>query len=318
MYKLLPTILVVSISMQILAFVSIPAYVFTMRAVNRSRRAQGLEDHEFLALPSRWGPVTTMAVAIGWWLGVDWCEELELWRRAHVLLVIAYLPLLFKVLLTQSVSGISAKKLGIDLLALTLRSVATSWTGILLPRESGNDFIRAIDAATAGIVLLLLVSCLLFRKTYKAEQDSLGIAVPVLACVGLALALHPNIGRVGFVADTVWAASLYLEAIAMMPQIYMIGQNGGKADEVVGYHMILMFVTRMLQLMFWWLIKGHWFDGTTFTGWLIMIAYFVQMLQLCNFLCWFFKHLMENGLTLQTIICTPTPVAQDEGKEKES
>merc|ERR1719440_1559512 len=70
-YKLLPTILVVSISMQILAVVSIPTYVFTMRAVNRRRKELGMEDHQFMSLPSRWGPITTMAVAIAWWLGID-------------------------------------------------------------------------------------------------------------------------------------------------------------------------------------------------------------------------------------------------------
>jgi uncharacterized protein with PQ loop repeat len=251
-----------------------------------------------------------------WFIFLDW-DELYLWKLAAAMQTVAYVPLILKVVLTQNVSGISAGKLALDILALSLRSVATGWTGVILPREAGNDFIRAADGIALGVALLLLIAVrLIFRSSYKPEEDAFSITVPAIACMGLALVAHVDIGRAGFVVDTIYTASLYVEAIAMMPQLFLMGKTG-KGDEVVGHHIVLWFICRMLGLMFWYLIKGHWMQGTSYSGWTIMAAYMGQLLLMSNFLCWYVQSLSQNALTFGAIECCPSP-PKEESKEKES
>lgn len=304
-HKLLPTVLVVSICMQVFAFVSIPGFVFFMRWMNRRARDRGEpENRDFLSLPSKWGPITFCVVCLAWYLAVEMVDELMIWKYASAVQVFAYAVLVLKVLATRSVAGISAGKLALDALSLGCRSLAMSWALFRMPREAGNDFIRLADGVSLFLVLVLLgASRVVFRSTYTPLMDSFGIAVPALACVGLALVFHADVGHAGFLPDTIWTMAHYLDAVAMLPQLHLIAQSGGFVDEATAHHMALVFCSRLMGVTFWWNIKGHWFQGLSYTGCGIMIVYYLQLLLLSNFLCWYLKSICSNGIFSGPIAC---------------
>lgn len=309
-YQLLPTVLVFCLGMQVAAVVSIPLIVLFVRWRNRRAEASSQpppqEEFTFPNLPSKWGPIACFLVCATAYVVVHYTDELDIWKVAATLQVSAYAVLALKVFAKQSVAGLSAGKLTLDALALSLRMIALSWKGIRLPRDADNDFIKAAELSSFVLAIaLLLAALLLFRRTYQSELDTFNAAVPGFACVAAALVLRADVTHAGFLPDAMWTSALYLDAVAMLPQMQLIARNGGVADEATGHHIALMFFSRLLGLLFWWMIKGHWAQGLSYTGWGIMFLYYVQLLLLSNFLCYYLKGVLTRGiLTGVPIVCS--------------
>lgn len=77
-----------------------------------------------------------------------------------------------------------------------------------------------------------------FRRTYSERADKFGSFIPqivpaafgavwlVVPALVLAVLLHPSLNN-NFYTDTAWAFALYLEAVAIFPQIYLMNNIGG-------------------------------------------------------------------------------------------
>jgi len=296
-YKLLPTILIMSIGMQVAALVSVPSAVFSIRWLNKRAKERGEAPIEFPGFPSRWTLITFILVCSSWYIGIEYAEELNVWKYAATAEVLSYAVLVVKVFATRNVAGLSAGKLVLDILALGLRTAAMSWPGIHLPRQAGNSFIRvAVAISLVSAVVLLGAVRLLFRHSYKPEVDTFSIKVPASGCLALAIVLRADIGHAGYAPDVMWTAALYLNTVSMMPQLQLIGENGGVVDKATSHHIALSFVSRFFGFLFWWLIKGHWFQGLSYTGWGILIAYYLQLLLLSNVLCYYLKAIFSMGV----------------------
>merc|ERR1719491_492045 len=78
---------------------------------------------------------------------------------------------------TGSASGISARALSLDALAICCRLSNTLWLNGYLPVDASGDYVfQAIDMCSLGIVGGLLYQGLVAkRQTYEAEDDSLPI-----------------------------------------------------------------------------------------------------------------------------------------------
>jgi len=91
---------------------------------------------------------------------------------------------------TGSASGISARTLTLDALAICFRLSSTLWLNGYLPVDASGDHIfQAIDVCSLCILGWLLHQVLVVRRhTYQAEEDSLKILPMVagafiLACI---------------------------------------------------------------------------------------------------------------------------------------
>merc|ERR1712151_1268526 len=148
----------------------------------------------------------------------------------------------------------------------------------------------AVDALSLTACLLLLVCALGWRKgTYQRQSDSFPM-LPVLGIVPLAAVLRATIGQ-SFFPDFLWTMALYLDGLAMIPQLWLIGQSSGVVDVAVAHHIAGMFGSRLLGLNFWWLIRGHWLQGMRYCGWLILVTGTVHVLLLTHFMCYYLKAL---------------------------
>lgn len=110
------------------------------------------------------------------------------------------------------------------------------------------------------VVALLVAVLVLFPRTYGRGADSFGaLYVPpqfgvlwlVLGSLVLATLLHPNLNG-NFATDTAWTFALYLEAVAVLPQLYMFQR--GREKEVEFFTANFAFcvaVGRLLHFMFW-------------------------------------------------------------------
>merc|ERR1712048_1133647 len=248
----------------------------------------------FSWLPNPITSVAWLVLGIVVWIVRGSLDQPELWRTASALQGLSFLPLLWRALFARTVSSISVKKLSLDVVCLICRLIASYMLDLKLPRKSAHSFVMAVDALSLTACLFLLVCALGWRRgTYQRQSDSFPM-LPMLGILPLAAVLPATIGK-RFLPDFLWTLALYVDGLAMMPQLWLIAQNAGVVDVAVAHHIAGMFGSRLLAVNFWWLIRGHWLQGTRYCGWLILITCTVQLLLLTHFMCYYLKTLCTRG-----------------------
>jgi hypothetical protein len=98
-----------------------------------------------------------------------------------------------------------------------------------------------------------------YHGTYNENTDGFGAwRVPSKAGVvwllgpalALALLLHPSLNG-NWLTDSAWAGSQYLEAVAILPQLWLLQRRGGEVDELVANCIFLLGAARVFHFVFW-------------------------------------------------------------------
>ena len=87
-----------------------------------------------------------------------------------------------------------------------------------------------------------------FNKGYDKEHDTFRIAFVVVPAVVLAVVTpKPDMYSV---VDTLWTASIYLEAVAILPQLFLV-QRTGEVENLTGNYIASMGAYRALYMVNW-------------------------------------------------------------------
>jgi len=166
---------------------------------------------------------------------------------------LAFFLLMHKMKSRKSAAGISSKSLQMYVLVLLFRLNSTLVKNGYLPVDSTGDWAyQACD-----ITSLMLVFQALFyvhkryKDTYQEQHDSLPIWNAVLPLMLLATVLHGDLNH-NWYFDTVWTTSMYLDTIAMLPQLWMLVQKGGAVEALTSHYVALIFFSRFLTFSFWY------------------------------------------------------------------
>lgn len=139
-----------------------------------------------------------------------------------------------------------------------------------LPYDRSGDFVYQVCEATTLVAVVGLIAALLttHARSYDARKDRFGaglgldavlppaagaalLAAPALL---LALVLHPSLNN-NWATDTAWAFALYLEAVAVVPQLFMFSSAmASAAAEVEPFEANFVFAIaagRACQFVFW-------------------------------------------------------------------
>jgi len=296
-YRLLPTVLVFCLGLQISAIVVVPLAVLIIRW-RGGLKSEAFSKEPFLQawLPRRGTLAGIVVLAFLHHTACSNLTELEIWQGAAGLEALAFALLASKLAVGQSAAGISAQKLVLDALRLSCRLATSLWLDHRLPRNSGNDLVRACDACSLLLVCGLLFGIFVrFRSTYQAAADSLRAPVLALAALALALVLRVNIGG-SYMPDVLFTLGLYLEVVSPLPQLRLAAVNGGVVDEATSHHLAAIFGSRLLALTFWWCIRTTWMKGTGFGGWLILLAGVSPLILLSHYMCFYLRECLNRSL----------------------
>jgi uncharacterized protein with PQ loop repeat len=207
-----------------------------------------------------------------------------------------------QVLATGSASGISAKALTVDAIALCCRLSSTLFLNGYLPVDASGDHVYQItDLCSVGIIAWLLYQVLVEKRhTYQAEEDCLPIGPMVLGSVVLAFLLHGNMNARPFF-DSMWLASGFLGTIAVLPQLWLITRTGGSVEALTSHHIAAMAVSRALSGLFMWHARyditcAPWAFGFNHTIWAILGSHLLHMILLGDFGYYYIKAVMAKGL----------------------
>ncbi|CAE7848150.1 kdelr1 [Symbiodinium necroappetens] len=210
-----------------------------------------------------------------------------------------------QVLLTGTCTGISARALALDAWALCFRLSSTLWLNGYLPVDASGDWAyQAVDIVSLVLVLWLLHSLLFEKKhTYQEEQDTFPATPVVLACLALAVAFHADMNSRP-IFDTLWMAGLFISAVAVLPQLWLISKTGGKVEPLTSHYIAAMAISRALSGVFMWHARfditcAPWVGGFNHAIWVILGAHALHMLLLGDFGYYYIKTVMKGGLTAQ-------------------
>jgi len=204
---------------------------------------------------------------------------------------------------TGSASGISAKALSLDALAICCRLSNTVWLNGYLPVDASGDYIfQAIDVGSLAVLVWLLYQVLVVkRQTYQAEEDTLSILPMIAGSVVLAALLHGNMNNRPLF-DTLWMTGLFVSAVAVLPQLWLVTKSGGRVEALTSHYIAAMAVSRILSGIFMWharhdLTSNPWITGISHASYAILAAHFIHMLLLGDFAYYYIKAVLAGGLT---------------------
>jgi len=267
-----------------------------MASPSSNKAATGLPSHLLIA----YGVFAVSAGAV-WHLVADG-EFSSILTLSAMVQCLAVVLLSLQMLSTGSAAGISAKALSLDALALCCRLSSTLWLNGYLPVDASGDHIyQIIDILSLGVVAWLLHQVLVVKKhTYQAEEDSLPILPMAIGALVAAFLLHGNMNNRP-IFDSLWLASVFVSAIAVLPQLWLITRTGGCIEALTSHYIAAMAVSSALSGIFMWHARGDitcvpWFGGFNHAIWAILGAHLLHMLLLGDFAYHYIKAVLAGGL----------------------
>lgn len=182
--------------------------------------------------------------------------------------VIAIVLLLLKIWKTRSAAGISGKSQILFATVYIFRYLDLFTTFI----SAYNTIMKILFiGASCATVFLIFVK---FKATYDGNHDTFRIELVIGPCALLAFIYQ----YAWTPLEIAWAFSIYLEAVAIMPQLFMLTKTGS-AENITSHYLLFLGLYRAFYLMNW--IKrymdDHYFDR------IAVVAGVIQTVLYCDF-----------------------------------
>ncbi|KAK5124486.1 hypothetical protein LTR85_001703 [Meristemomyces frigidus] len=156
--------------------------------------------------------------------------------------LLSVLILIHKMRRSSSASGISFKSQFLYLVVYLSRYLDLFWTN---PTNNlWNTFFKIVFIASQSyIVYLMLVD---FKPTHDPNQDTFKVEYLLGGALVLGIILPP---RYQF-TEMLWAFSIWLESVAILPQLFML-QRTGEAETITTHYLFALGAYRALYIPNW-------------------------------------------------------------------
>ncbi|WJX91876.1 hypothetical protein P8452_73594 [Trifolium repens] len=182
-------------------------------------------------------------------------------------------------------------------------------TAVFLAIRLGLSFYMEADYRTVFDFLYLLLTLIIIwlmrfrlKSSYIKEFDNMWLSFLVVPSAILAVLIQPRSPQYYWIARVIFAFTLYLETVAILPQIrYM--QNAKMIETFTGYYVFALGVSRFFSLAYWLIhiyeTRGRYlfFFGYGYY-WMValQVIEFVQSFILADFCYYYIKCFMEGQL----------------------
>lgn len=184
----------------------------------------------------------------------------------------ALVILLLKIWTAQSFSDISIKSQYLFITVYVTRYLDLFVYYISLYNSLMKIFFIGISAMT--LILMLILN----RTTYDRQQDSFPIFLLLLPCMVLATLINHHLDLI----EVMWTLSIYLEAVAIVPQLLLLYKIG-EIECVTGLYLTGLGSYRALYVINW--IWRYQYEG--YYDIITDCAGVVQTTIYCIFLAWY-------------------------------
>ncbi|XP_049494893.1 ER lumen protein-retaining receptor 2 isoform X3 [Panthera uncia] len=113
-----------------------------------------------------------------------------------------------------------------------------------------------------------------FKATYDGNHDTFRVEFLVVPVGGLSFLVNHDFSPL----EILWTFSIYLESVAILPQLFMISKTG-EAETITTHYLFFLGLYRALYLVNW--IWRFYFEG--FFDLIAVVAGVVQTILYCDF-----------------------------------
>lgn len=207
---------------------------------------------------------------------------LNIFRLSADLLHLASIViLLLKIYATKNTKGVSLKTQILFLAVFCMRylDIFTNW------RIPYNVVMKILFLILSSVTVYWIA--VKYNKGYDKEHDTFRIVfllVPALAAAVITPKPDPY-----SVMDTLWTTSIYLEAVAILPQLFLIRRTG-EVENITSHYIAAMGAYRFLYMCNWvyryYTEEGYYHIPGNFIVW---ASGFVQTALYVDFFFYFFR-----------------------------
>ncbi|KAL3657277.1 hypothetical protein V7S43_017785 [Phytophthora oleae] len=178
----------------------------------------------------------------------------------------SFLVLLLKMLASRSANGISLKTQELFFLVFVTRYVDLFFHFVSLY----NTLMKLLFLLFSGAIVYVIRFKEPFRSTYDKSHDAfLHVKFAILPCALLALVFNEQFE----VMEILWTFSIYLEAVAIIPQLILL-QRHGEVENLTSNYVVLLGAYRGCYVLNW--IYRAATETSYHFIWLMFIAGMVQ------------------------------------------
>lgn len=154
-----------------------------------------------------------------------------------------------------------------------------------------NTVMKFIFIASSGFIVYLMKFKSPFCDTYDKKADFFFLPYIIVPCLILALLWNEYFSFM----EVMWTFSIYLEAVAIIPQILVVHAyakaDGGFVESLTSHYVFTLGAYRGLYLINW-IYRISTEDG--YRDWIVWVAGFVQTLIYCDFFYYYIKAQTSN------------------------
>ncbi|TPX46909.1 hypothetical protein SeMB42_g03522 [Synchytrium endobioticum] len=188
--------------------------------------------------------------------------------------------LLLKVKKTRSASGISFKTQALYAVVFCTRylDLFTHFVSVY------NSLMKVFFIGSAFYILYLMR--IKFKATWDPALDTFRVEFLIVPCAVLALVVNYAFTPL----EILWAFSVYLEAVAILPQLFQLTRTG-EAETITTHYLFALGAYRGLYL-FNWIYRFATEEGHV--DWIVVISGLVQTALYCDFFYVYFTKVLKG------------------------
>ncbi|KAL3875734.1 hypothetical protein ACJMK2_033655 [Sinanodonta woodiana] len=182
--------------------------------------------------------------------------------------LLAIIILMLKMWKTRSCAGISGKSQILFALVFLSRYIDLLFSFISIYNTVMKLFFISSSLFTVYLMYFK------FKATYDSNHDTFRAEFLVVPVGGLAFLVNHEFTP----TEILWTFSIYLESVAILPQLFMVSKTG-EAETITSHYLFALGVYRALYLLNW--IYRFYFEG--FFDLIAIVAGCVQTILYCDF-----------------------------------
>jgi len=198
---------------------------------------------------------------------------------ADVAHLVAIVILLIKIWRTRSCAGISGRSQLLFALVFATRYL-----------DLFTNFISAYNSAMKIFFLVssfgtIYLMWFKFKATYDRNHDTFRIELLIVPAAVLSLLINHEFT----VMEVLWTYSIYLESVAIMPQLFMLSKTG-EAETITAHYLFALGSYRALYILNW-IYRYH---VETFFDPIAVVAGIVQTVLYADFFYLYVTRVLRN------------------------
>lgn len=195
--------------------------------------------------------------------------------------------LLLKIFTSKSCRGISLKTQLLYCIVFVTRYLDLFWNFISIY----NWVMKVIFISTSCLIVYLMKFKHPINTTYDPKQDNFVIAFLIIPCFLLALVWNEYF----IFSEVLWAFSIYLEAVAIIPQLIVVHRYAalqqGFVENLTSHYVVALGGYRAMYLVNW---IYRIMTETGYRNWIVWVSGVVQTAIYCDFFYYYASAKMDN------------------------